>query len=155
MFTCLALVSPPVALALDVFARSLAEIGRADDDDLEALRSGLVASPRTGRDAHRVPLLELDDLVVELHPPAPAHDDVHLLLLLVRVAVRKAIAGRDALVAQAGLLELERLGRRAELQVRRAIESGPDVLQVHLEVPERERHGRDPTHLQCGRGATP
>src|SRR5947199_6694718 len=116
---CLALVSPPIALALDVFARSLAEIGRADDEDLEALRPGFVASPRTGRDAHRVPLLELDDLVVELHPPAPAQDHVHLLLRPVRVAVRKAIAGRDALVAQAGVLELERLGRQTELEVRR------------------------------------
>src|ERR671925_431175 len=141
MFTYLALVSPPVALALDVFARSLAEIWRADDEDFEAVRPGLVASPRTGRDAHRVPLVELDDLVVELHPPAPAQDHVHLLLLLVRVAVRKAIAGRDALVAQAGFLELERLGRQAELQVRCAVEPGPDVLQVLLEVPERERHG--------------
>src|SRR3954470_614859 len=101
MFSHLALVSPPVALALDIFARSAAEAGRADDDDLEAPRPGLVAPPRTGRDAHRVPLLELDDLIVELHPPAPAHDDVHFLLLLVRVAVREAIAGRDALVAQA------------------------------------------------------
>src|SRR5881227_196414 len=103
---------------------------RADDDDLETLRAGLVASPRTGRDAHGVPLLELDDLVVELHPPAPAQDHVHLLLLLVRVAVRKAIAGRDALVAQAGLLDLERLGRQAELEVRRAVEPGSEVLQV-------------------------
>src|SRR3954454_1334356 len=142
MITYLALVSPPVAPAVDVFARSLAEIGRADDDDLEALRPGLVASPRTGRDAHRVPLLELDDLVVELHPPAPAQDDVHLLLFLVGVAVRKAIAGRDALVAQAGLLEFERLGRQAELQLRRAVESRPDVLRVLLEVPEREWHRR-------------
>src|SRR5947207_10194717 len=145
MFTYLGLVSPPVALALDVFARSLAEIGSANDDDLEALGPGLVASPRTGRGAHRVPLLELDDLVVELHPPAPAQDHVHLLLLLVRVAVRKAIAGRDALVAQAGLLELERLGRQAELQLRRAVEPGPEVLQVLLEVPERARHGRTAT----------
>src|SRR3954463_12097156 len=100
------LVSPPVALAIDVFAPSLPEIGCADDEDLEALRPSLVAPPRTGRDAHRVPFLELDDLVVDLHPPAPAQDHVHLLLLLVRVAVRKAIAGRDALVAQTGLLEL-------------------------------------------------
>src|SRR5918995_1340699 len=145
MFTCLALVSPPVAPALDVFARSLAEIGRADDEDLEPLRPRLVASPRTWRDTHRVPLLELDDLVVELHPPAPAHDHVHLLLPPVRVAVRKAIAGRDALIAQAGLLELERLGRQAELQIRCAVEPGPDVLQVLLEVPECERHGRNPT----------
>src|SRR3712207_3789305 len=132
----------------DVCSSDLAETGRADDDDLEALRPCLVASPRTGRDAHRVPLLELDDLVIELHPPAPAQDDVHLLLFLVCVAVRKAIAGRDALVAQAGLLELERLGRQAELQVRRAVESRPDVLQVVLQVSERERHGRDPRHLQ-------
>ena len=53
-----------------------------------------------------------------------------------RVAVRKAI--RDPLVAQTGLLELERLGRQAELQVRRAVEPGPEVLQILLEVPERE-----------------
>src|SRR5437764_4335930 len=144
MLTYSALVSPPVALTLDVFARSLAEIGRADDDDLEASRPGLVASPRTGRNAHRVPLLEVDDLVVELHPAAPAQDHVHLLLLPVRVAVRKAIAGRDTLVAQAGLLELERLGRQAELKVRREVEPGAEVLQVLLEVPERERHGRNP-----------
>src|ERR687887_2032767 len=141
MFTNLALVSPPVAPALDVLARSLAEVGRADDEDLEAVRPGLVAPPRSGRDAHRVPFLELDDLVVELHPPAPAQDHVHLLLRLVRVAVRKAIAGRDSLVAQAGLLELERLGRQAELQVRRAVEPSADVLQILLDVAERERHG--------------
>src|SRR5438094_6630263 len=141
MFTYLALVSPPIALAIDVFARSVAEIGRADDEDLEALRPGLVASPRTGRDAHRVPFFELDDLVVDFHPPAPAQDHVHLLLLLVRVAVRKPIAGRDALVAQGGCLEIECLGRRAELQVRRAVEPRADVLQILLDVPERERHG--------------
>src|SRR6195952_4987551 len=89
------LVSPPVAPAVDVLAGSVAEIRRADDQDLQALRPGLVAAPRTRRDAHRVPFLELDDLLVELHPAAPAQDHVHLLLLLVRVAVRKAIAGRD------------------------------------------------------------
>src|SRR5213076_1499663 len=135
------IVSPPVALAIDVFARILAEVGRADDEDLEALWPGLVASPRAGRDAHRVPFSELDDLVVDFHPPAPAQDHVHLLLLHVRVAVRKAIAGREALVAQGGLLELERLGRRAELQIRRAVEPRADVLQILLDVPDRERHG--------------
>src|SRR5262249_36168545 len=67
----------------------------------------------------------------------------------VRVAVRKAIAGRDALVTEAGLLELERLSRHAELQVRRAVEPGPEVLQVRLEVPERERHWRNPTVQQA------
>ena len=85
--------------------------------------SGPASSPCAGRDAHRVPLLELDDLVVELHPPAPAHH-VQLLLQLVRVAVREAIVGRNALVAKAGLFELERLGCEAELQVRRTVEVG-------------------------------
>jgi hypothetical protein len=36
---------PPVALTIDVFARILAEVGCADDEDLEALWPGLVASP--------------------------------------------------------------------------------------------------------------
>src|SRR5256884_2806687 len=134
------LVNPPVALAIDVFARILAEVGRADDEDLEAFWPSLVASPRAGRDAHRVPFFELDDLVVDFHPSAPAQDHVHLLLLHVRVAVRKAIAGRDVLVAQCGPLELERLGRRAELQVRRAVEPMTDVLQILLDVAARERH---------------
>src|SRR5438093_8574847 len=133
--------SPPVALTIDVFARILAEVRRADDEDLEALWPGLVASPRTGRDAHRVPFLELDDLVVDLHPTAPAHDHVHLLLRLVRVTVRKAIAGRDVLVAEGGFLEIERLGRRAELQVRCAVEPRADVLQILLDVSEGARHG--------------
>jgi hypothetical protein len=56
-------------------------------------------------------------------------------VLLVRAAVGKAITGRDALQAHAGLFELERIGRQAELQVRCAVEIGPDVLQVLLEVP--------------------
>src|SRR2546423_669560 len=135
------LVNPPVALTIDVFARILGEVGRADDEDLEALWPGLVASPHAGRDAHGVPFFEVNDLVVDFHSPAPAQDHVHLLLLHVRVAVRKAIAGRDALVAQGGFLELERLGRRAELQVRRTVEPRTDVLQILLDVAERERHG--------------
>src|SRR4051794_10172229 len=137
--------APPAGLHLDVLAHSLAEIGGAEGDDLEALRAALVASPCTGRDAHHVPLLELDDLVVDLHTPAPAHDHVHLLLLLVRVAEREAVAGRGALVAQSGLLELERLPREAGLHIRCAPEPGRGVLDVLLEVPARVGHGRSST----------
>src|SRR5205085_3568243 len=92
------LVSPPVAPALDVVA--LVDAGRRDDQDLESVRPGLVAPPGAGRDAHGVPCAELDDLLVALNPAAPAYDDVHLLLLPVRVAVCEAVPGRDALVAQ-------------------------------------------------------
>jgi len=58
-----------------------------------------------------------------------------------RTAVWEAIVGRDALVAKAALLELERLACVAKLQVRCAVEVGPEILQILLEVPERERHG--------------
>src|SRR5436305_14027927 len=73
-------VGPPAAPAVDVAARVMAEVGRADDEELESLRPGLVASPRARRDSDRVPFPELDDLVVDLHPPAAAHDHVHLFL---------------------------------------------------------------------------
>ena len=126
------------------------EIGRAEHEDLEALRPALVAPPRPGRDAHHVPLPHVDDLVVELHPPAPAHDDVHLLLPLVRVAVGEAVAGRDALIAEPGLLEPQRVARVAELQVGRAVEVGPEILQILLEVPARERHAAS-LRPGCGR----
>jgi len=59
-----------------------------------------------------------------------------------RVAVREPVVGRDALIAQAGPLELERLTRVTELQVRRAVEVGPDVRQILSEVPECERRSR-------------
>jgi hypothetical protein len=53
-------VSPPAAPAIDVFALVLAEIERADDEESR----GRPARPRSlaaaGRDAHRVPFLELD-----------------------------------------------------------------------------------------------
>ena len=61
-----ALVGPPVALSVDVSTPIVAETGRPDHDHLEAVGPGFVASPRTGRDAHRVPLSEFDNLVVEL-----------------------------------------------------------------------------------------
>ena len=105
------------------------------------MRAGLVASPRTRRDAHRVPLIDRDDLVVDLYAPAPTDYHVHLLLCPVRMAVGKPIASRDTLIGQTAALEFERFGRRTELQVRCAIEHRPDLLQILLEVPERERHG--------------
>src|SRR5262249_22690398 len=57
---CDHLVSPPVAPTLHVFTRILAETGRTEDEDLEALRPAFVASPRAGRYTHHVPLLDLD-----------------------------------------------------------------------------------------------
>src|SRR6476646_3916314 len=123
-----ALAGPPVAPALDGVAWIVTEVRGADHQQLQTLGACLVAAPRSRRHAHRVPLAQLDDLVVDLHAPAAADDDVHLLLRPVRMAVGEAIAGRDALMGEAGLLELERLRGRAELQVGRPVEHLADVL---------------------------
>jgi hypothetical protein len=61
------------------------------------------------------------------------------------MTVRKAVAGWDSLVTQPGLLKFERVGGQAELQVSRTVEVGPDVFQILFEVPQRKRHGCDPT----------
>src|SRR2546421_9893922 len=61
------LVSPPAALAIHIVARILAEVGRADDEDLEALSPGLVTSPRAARQPHRGPFRCLDDPLLGLH----------------------------------------------------------------------------------------
>jgi hypothetical protein len=58
------------------------------------------------------------------------------------VAVRKAMAGRDALVAERGRLELQRLRRRPELEVGRAVEPRSEIFEVVSDVPERERTRR-------------
>src|ERR1700742_4209054 len=92
-------VSPPVSLTLHISPRVLAQVGRTEDDDLKAVRPGLVPSPCTRRDAHDVQLPDVDDLVIELHPSAPVNDHEDLLLLLVRVAIREAIVRRDPLIA--------------------------------------------------------
>ena len=64
-----------------------------------SVRAGKARSPR--RDAYRVPFLEVDDLVVNLHAAMATCDEVDFFLGLVHVTVWKAIAGRDALVGQA------------------------------------------------------
>ena len=112
---------------MDIFARILA-VGRADVEDLETLRPGLVASPGARRDADRVPFLELlDELVVDFIRPLPRRDHVNLRSRFASGRTESDI-GRDAVVAKVGCLAFERLGRRAEPQIRRAVEPGAEEL---------------------------
>ena len=75
---------------------------------------GLVAPPRPGRDADDVPLLDSDDLVVELHAPAPPRTTTHTPPLA-RDACGRTESGsrRNPLIAQTRLLEPERPARGA------------------------------------------
>ena len=47
-------------------------LGAADGDDVEPVGTGLERAHDLGRDAHDVPLAQLEDLVVEQHPAEPA-----------------------------------------------------------------------------------
>ena len=78
----------------------------------------------------------LDHVVVELHAPAAGEHDVDLLLVLVAVPERAAVARSEALVAEAALLRLERLPREAGLELRREPALDGRVLDL-LQVPDR------------------
>src|SRR3954470_18247105 len=104
-------VGPVVFDELPVPAVGLAAAG---GDDLQALRAGLEAAGHLRRDADHVPLLDLDDLVVELDAARAGDDRVDLLLDLVAVAA--CLLSR--LVAPATHAELggiEKLPREAAL----------------------------------------
>ncbi len=138
-----ALVGPPTPLAVDVDARVVAEIRCAEHEELETIRPCFEAAPHAGRHAYCVPLRDVDDVVVELHPAAAADEDENFLLDRVRVADREPVTGRQRLVAESSLLELERLCRRPELDARWAAQDRTDVLES-LDVLERERHCAPP-----------
>src|SRR5581483_6648778 len=91
--------------------------------------------PRRRRgDPDHVPLLQLDDVVVDLHASAAGDDDVRLLLLLVPVAEALPEVRRELLVAEPELAELERLASEAGLHPldpelrRRVVDVGLQVL---------------------------
>src|SRR6185437_6437541 len=107
-------VAPPALLDLRV---PRAGVWRTDRDQLDAFGAGLEPTRRLLRDAYRIPLLQLDDLVLELDPHAPVDDEVDLLLGLVPVAERNPEVRRQSLVADPGVLELERHACHPGLEV--------------------------------------
>src|SRR5580698_2845627 len=98
------LVSPPAHQHLAV---SLA--ARAEREQVEARGSGLESTGDLGSDSDRVERLKLYDLVVQLYAPGTGHDNVHLLGALMLVRERLALPGLDAVVAEAGVLRVQRI----------------------------------------------
>src|SRR5687768_11221719 len=82
-----------VPKALDDLGVAL--VARAEREQLEALRPRFGHPRHPRREADRVHLAELDDLVVELDPAAAREHDVDLLGLVVSVGERLALAGLD------------------------------------------------------------
>src|SRR3954466_9221509 len=118
------LVGPVVLDQLPVPAFGLAASG---GDDLEAVRARLEAARHLGRDTNHIPLLDLDDLVVQLDATRAIDDRIDLLLDLVAVARRL----RSRLVAPAAHAELggiEKLAREAAVDPLGP--AGFDVLEV-------------------------
>src|SRR3954453_4857734 len=113
--------------------------GRAEGDQLHAIRAGLDPALDLRRHPQGVPLAQLDDLVVaELAARAAAQHDVDLLLLTVAMAERHAKSGGQAEEAEARGLQPQRRPREAGLHVRRVAEAHGAVLdvvdEVHLRV---------------------
>ena len=78
------LIAGPVTL--DQFAVPAFGLAASGGDDLKAIRARLEAARHFGRDADHIPLLDLDDLVVELDAARAIDDRIDLLLDLVAVA---------------------------------------------------------------------
>src|SRR5205823_10076793 len=97
IFSRVELVAPPARGHLGV-ARV---VPRAEGDELDPVRTGLDVSHRVLVDPDRVPLRQVDDLVLDLDPARAADDDVDLLLPHVLVTERHAEAGRERDEAQA------------------------------------------------------
>src|SRR6476660_2761054 len=93
---------PPV---LDQLAVSV--VPRSECEQLDPVGAALEGADHAGGDADRVESLDVEDVVVELHPAGAADDDVDLLGLLVAVAEGLPLARLDAVEAEAGLLGVE------------------------------------------------
>ena len=84
-------------------------------------------------DANRIPLLEVFDLVLDLHPRTAADEDVNLLLVLVLMAEGQSETWRYPAVAEPRLFEPQRNARHAELEIGREAEIGRLIVGV-LEI---------------------
>src|SRR5712691_7934385 len=127
-------VSPPARVHLRV-ARP--RVRGAEQDDLCALGPALEVAHRLLRDTHRVPWVQLEDLVVELQACAPVDDDVDLLLFVVRMSERNAKVRLEPEKADARVLQLERDSRCAVFHVRRHVELQRLVLDLFFQVQLR------------------
>src|SRR3954469_3377774 len=90
-------VAPPVGRHLGVL---VLRVGGAEGQQLGALGPCLQAAHHLARNPQRVPLAQLDDLVVELDARAAADHDVDLFLLAVPVPERDPETRRDLEVAE-------------------------------------------------------
>src|SRR3954465_6723377 len=94
-------VGPPAGFDLPVAL--LRAIG-ADDDHLHAVLAGLEGAHRGGRDAHHIPLADVEDDLADLEATRAAGDDVDLFLDLMVVADGRPEARRDPESADAEVL---------------------------------------------------
>src|SRR5439155_463775 len=94
----------------------------------------LESTDRVAMQTHRVPLLELTDLVLDLDPGAAVDEDVDLLLLLVLVPEGDPEPRRHPEIAEPGVLEPEWHAGHASLEIRRQAEVRCLVVDIVFEV---------------------
>src|SRR5215212_3903106 len=94
---------------------AVALVMRAEGEQLEPVIARLEGAGDAGRDADRVERRDVDDVVVELHPPSAGEDHVDLLRLVVAVGEALPGAGLDAMEGQSRALGLEVAPREPSL----------------------------------------
>ena len=105
-------------------------VARAEGEVLAPVRAALHVAHRVLVEADRVPLLELDDLVVDLHAGGAFDDDVDLFLARVFVAEGDPKPRREREQAQAEGLALDRRAGEARLHSGRHVELRRGILDV-------------------------
>src|SRR5581483_1457195 len=109
----LSLLAPPAGRHLGV----LRVVAGAEGEVLAAFGAGLHVSHRVLAEADRVPLLQLDDLVVDLHARRAAEADVDLLLVGVLVPARDPEARLEREQAEPERLPLDRAPGESRLHL--------------------------------------
>src|SRR3954454_1949016 len=107
-FNSVLLGGPEVLQHLSIL---VVRVGRAEGEDLRAVRARLHPARRVAGHADGVQLAELDDVVAGLDAGAARDDDVDLLLLPVLVAEGEAEVGGELEVAASGVRDAKRFGR--------------------------------------------
>src|SRR6266566_5358098 len=130
-------VAPPTLHKLPV-----AVCAGSEGQQLQALGAGLEGARHAGRDAYGVEYVQLDDLLLELGAARTGEHDVHLLGAVVPVPERLALAGLDAVVAEARLLRSKLVLCEARLLDLADPELLGRVLDV-AQVLQRERRCHD------------
>jgi len=131
---------------------------RTEGEKLQALLSGLEGPRCRGRYANGVQRTDVQELIVELDPAAPAENDVDLLGIGMSMCEGAALPGEQAKERDTGALGPQRVARHTRLPaIAKAVPRDRVVDRGQADIREGFRHetpsfGGRPHHCSGDRG---